>query len=212
MATLDSFYRAIYPHAPLAPKNLIDYALVVGAHNFCNDTLLVQTTSTPQPVVAGQTEYEILDQACEGEHLMLTRVLWATLDGQDLVPRIDGGFPVTSSAATSAAGTSFLVRGDGTLKFLQPPTETGAQLVVCAALTPKMTATELPDLLLERYLEAIAAAARVYLNKMEAPWASPGGLELAGAEYLRLVRAAKNEFWDSHARGEHTLHAGSRWA
>lgn len=211
MAALSEFYRAVQPSVPLAPINVINYALVVGAQNFCNSSQLVQYTSTAQPIVAGQAEYEILDSECDVEGMMLSRVLWATLEGEEMMPRVDGGIPVSSSRIQTTGGTDFLVREDGTLRFLQTPTETGAELIVCSALTPRATATTLPDLLRDRYMEAVAAAARIYLHSMDAPWATEKGLEVANREYIRLLRDAKNEFWDSFSTATHVLTPGNPW-
>lgn len=211
MASIDEFLRAVQPSAPLAPVNVIRYAIVVGAKEFCDATKLVQYTSVEQPIVAGQDEYSLLDEGCDTEDLMLARLLWATLDGEDIFARVDGGVPVTSSRVQATGGTDFLVREDGTIKFLQTPTESGAVLIAHVALTPRYTATTLPDLLRNRYMEAVAAAARVYLHKMEAPWATEKGLEMANNDYLRLLRDAKNEFWDSHATDDHILRPGRPW-
>lgn len=183
-------------------------AIAEAAHIFCDDTLLVQYISSPQPVVTGQSEYQVFDSSCAGENMMLSRVLWVTLDGQDLVPRTKGAIPLSSAQVSSCGGMDFIVSENGVITFLSAPTQDTPDLIACMAITPKLSAVEVPDILLDRYRAAVTTKAKALLQGFDAEWTKPGMQDKYEAEYLDRLREARNEFWDSFSIAEHTLRPG----
>lgn len=158
---VSDFSRFILPEVIGCPDPVLEQAVVQTAYEFCDKTGAWDEVQDPQALVAGTGDYDI--DVPPGAILMRVRNVW--IDGQAVASETfervavmsrDLGSPVYFNAAIDRAQ----------IRLFPTPSADGGQMVVRAVYAPAMTATSLPDFLLQRHTDAISSGAKARLMLM----------------------------------------------
>lgn len=162
------FARWILPEVLGCPDPVVDQAIVSTVYEFCDQTGAWDEVQDAQTVEVGVGDYDI--PAPTGA--IPLRVLDVSLDGRLLQSAPYRTSLLTLNVATPIAYTSSIERG--LIRLAPAPTVSGGQLVVRAAYAPSMTATILPDFLMQRFAEVIASGTKARLQLMPGvSWSNP---------------------------------------
>jgi hypothetical protein len=162
------FARWILPEVLGCPDPVVDQAIVSTVYEFCDQTGAWDETQDAQTVEANVSDYDIPAPA----GAIALRVLDVLLSGRPLSSLSFHTAAMTQRVSAPVGYTSSIERG--VVRLVPVPTETGALLVVRAAYAPSMTATVLPDFLMQRYAEVIASGTKARLQMMPGvAWTNP---------------------------------------
>jgi hypothetical protein len=166
MAKLDAFHSRILPHIPSAPLPTVDQAIVDACVEFCEQSLVVRSRLDPTFTAPKSEEVEIdLDSG-----MRLAHAISVVMDGYTLTPStVDGIF---NSPQMDGRPTHFATTPEGTL-LLYPTPNASYPIRIHAAVTPKRSATAVPDKLAEEWPDVIAAGALFRLFSMPSEWVNP---------------------------------------
>lgn len=193
---LDNFLPYLLVELPGVSDPLVRQALVRTAIEFCQMTQCWREPQEPIPLVDGRADYD-LDSPTDAQ-VFLLRQAW--VGQRPLRPlnlqRMQLELPSDASLG-SPNPTHFLSSVDRQSLTLYPTPmnrvdATPLRVEVCHV--PKATATNLPDILGERYLMAVGAGTKAYLMSMPGqPWSQPALSDFYRAQFDAGVVAAKIE-------------------
>lgn len=164
MQPFESFLSRFNVYVPACPQPLAEQALLDSAIEFCEETNVVQSVSTPVDVVAGTATYTVP----LGTDLDVCRILFVWFDDKQLTlsPRQSVNTPL---AFNSVAGDKTTPQGTPTVAFVNasntvtiyptPDKSLTNGLTISAATRPTRSATQLSDQLYIEWPEAIVAGA-----------------------------------------------------
>lgn len=186
MATHDVFYPLILAELPGCPLPLVRSTINRAAKQFCDRSKAWTETLDPVPVRAGVTEYEI-----EAPTDALLGVLTSVkLDGRKLDPSVEGR---AADWGNDGEPTRYAMPVIGLIELDRAPTKSGL-LTLRAVLMPSLSAETLPDVLADRYFEAIGEGAKSLLKRMpNQPWSDPAGAQLAEITFNTKTDEARIE-------------------
>lgn len=172
MKSLGVFLPYVLPHALGCSEPLAYQALREAAYEFCTRTNIVNQTFTVTSI-AGQAEYD-LDVPTQMQLARLLKVAWGT----DRWLTISDRWDVDDALALRGAVNSYdPTEGDPVAAWAEPETsvfkvypvpdrEVDGMFTVTASYTPTDTATQLDDVLFNRWRTGVVAGALAYLQMM----------------------------------------------
>lgn len=180
MKHLSAFMPYVIPHVAGCSEPLAFQALREAAQEFCTRTNIVQQTFTVS-ALAGVAEYD-LDVPSQMQLARLLKVGWGT----DRWLRVNDRWDVDNALALrGTVNGDDPVQGDPTAAWAEPETavfkvypvpdrDLDAMFTVTASYSPTDTATQLDDVLLQRWRRGVVAGALAYLQMMPGqPFTAP---------------------------------------
>lgn len=203
---LREFHRFILPEVIGCPEPTLDLALLQTAYDFCDKSGVWDEIQDPQTIQAGVADYDI-DRPSEGIMLRV-REVWVDDRAITFMPirevnqmSLSSGSPVYYNAAADRSQ----------IRLYPTPSETGQSLKVRAVYAPTMTATALPDVLFNRYIDGIASGTKARLMAMSGAgitWSNP---QMAGVYLTRFNEVLVDARIESlHENVEGSLQAAPR--
>lgn len=199
MASIETLHPLVAPEVLGCPSITIDSAILRAAIEFCEKSTAWRELLDPITVVDGTAEYAL--PIPTDARLVVIREKEVRLNGVMLEPIKNAAEMNPTKAGTPS---HYAQRSHDALILYPSPLGIGTQtLTVFAVLAPKLTATALPDILVDRYYEAISEGAKAILKRMpNQPWSDPA----RAADHYRLFQVKTAE---ARIDFEHGLVAGS---
>lgn len=199
MAALSALHPLVAPEVMGCPSIVIESAVLRAAIEFCEKSTAWRELLDPITLQDGVAEYVLPLPA--GSRLVVIREREARLNGQILTPIMN---PALMSPTATGVPSHYAQRGhDSVILHPTPSSADGMTLTIFAVLAPKLSATTLPDILTDRYYEAISEGAKAILKRApNQPWADPA----RAADHYRLFQVKTAE---ARIEFEHGLVAGS---
>lgn len=182
---VSDLFSFVLPEVIGCPDPTLRLAIVMSAFEFCDKTGAWNELQDPVVLQVGEADVEIDKPA----GAVMLRVTSAWLNGRLMQPTplrminqlgVAGSEPHFYNAAVER----------GSIRLFPAPGVEGLELTIKACYAPSMTATTLPDFLLQRYAQVIAAGAKSRLMLMQsAQWANPS----MAAYYESAFQAGINE-------------------
>lgn len=202
MAALTEFLDFVMVDAPGAGTDLVKQAILEACITFCDTTKAVTYKLPAINVVAGQADYPLTPLA--GYRIVDVLRDGVLFNGRTINPNdpvgldmIFGEWRVPSASGTPDYYIADVDRSVLTL-VLTPGVSITGGLVVTVAHTPLITASEVPDVLLSRYHEAIKHGALGGLMSMnKKPWANAN----LSVWHMQQFRTAMGQTDAARARG-----------
>lgn len=198
-AALSAFERFVLPFVAGAPVPAVHDAVIDAAIEFCTRTRTARQVLPPLDVPAGPVPIQIPAPA----GLQLVEVYAAWLPDGEI-------FPATRAELDETPGWQFKLAQDrrGITRFHCPapdqvllvprsPAIYPGALTVEAIVAPARDATQVPDIVLHRYAEQVAAGALARLHQHPASYAVPE----RAASYLELFNGYCDRFADESTHG-----------
>lgn len=193
---LSQFYSMVLPHVLGCPTPLLDQALVKAAIELCTQTGIAQDINT-QAVTANVGDYDV--DVPTGMTLETVLDVWhadkrlKSTGTDELLSGVAARGDVGNAVHRAGTPESYFQKsvGDATISLYPVPDTTIADgLAIHACYVPTVSATTLPDILLDRYGWDLAAGAMAFLQSLPSqPFTNPIA---AGANRARFM-AAINE-------------------
>lgn len=198
MAAIDTLINRLLPHVQGCSEPLARSALLDTARDFCERTDVLRVTQDPTDVLAGIPEVDLDVPA----GMTLCRVLKVFFDDgvMDKAPLtfVDNPFAYYASVAGLPRGrgtpiTAYML-SDTQIGLSPAPAESLPQAVtVVMSIKPAMSATAMPQELVEHWTDALVDGARARLyGHTGAVFANPAMQQLCQASYLSAVSRAKS--------------------
>jgi hypothetical protein len=207
MKALNLFLPHIMPYAMGCPKVNARQALVSAAIEFCEQTLLVRATLAAVDLVAGTYTYTPTTPT----HEAMVMPVGAWFKGAELAPvaadEIHNPQAFAASIPDVEAETGdpreFFALTAGQIGLYPiPETSESGVLLVRAALRPTRAATQLEDVLLEDWVETLAAGALYRLHSTAGQaYTDAAQAERRFIEFRRGIQRAKVEASRGRVRG-----------
>lgn len=179
MKQITSLLPWVGPYAGSAPSNVQVQQLKMGARQFCQDTEIWRETIGPFTVAE---DAETVQLAAPNEFVSIIRVLSLAHDGKDV------------------CHISYEIDNDDLVTFVRPLKAGDIEAVV--ALIPKVTISEIPDWLYDRWGTAFVHYALGTLKAMDGqPWYEPQMAGVHMSEYAYQVGQAKGAIAHSRKSG-----------
>lgn len=192
MAKHEDLYPLILVEAPGCPLPLVQHALNRAAIDFCRLSLAWQEELDAIALRPGVWRYD-LDAPAQAQIVVLQSVKLGT---RDLVGVADARNATNWGVASGEPVRYGLLPGWNEIAVDPAPAE-AASLTLTAALAPNLTATSLPDLLVDRHFEAISEGAKAVLKRMpNQAWSDPATAQLHAAVAAKGAHDARvaNEY------------------
>ena len=157
MSVLADYYDLLMPELPGCPTAMVNLHLIQTARQFCQDTSAWVIPCDDITVLATTSKYELFPAVASAELVRITRLtfgntlLW-TRDDLDDCNYIYQTYPHYRRHEPPFTLTDDLLYVTFTA---QEMTGAAGTAKIVAAVKPKMTANDLPDLLMSQYSEAI---------------------------------------------------------
>lgn len=199
MASHESLYPLITIEAMGCPAMAIDTAINRAAAEFCAGSLAWQEDLDAIYLSNGVAEYDL--DLPRGSQLVVIRAGEVKIGGRALIAHMA---PERIDPSVTGNPSHYYQRGYGSIALYPKPADSAGQmLTVRAVLKPTLTTTTLPDVLVDRYYEAIAEGAKAILKRIpNQPWSDPAG---AGPAYQLF----KQKTAEARISSEHGNVAGS---
>ena len=199
MAAFSAFYPMVAPDVMGCPSIVMDSAILRAAIEFCEKSTAWRQMLASMTLIDGIAQYALTLPA--DSRLVVIREREVRLNGQVLTPVSN---PALLSPTATGVPTHYAQRGhDVLILYPIPSSADGMTLTVFAVLAPKLSATTLPDILADRYYEAISEGAKAILKRMpNQPWSDAA----RAADHYRLFQTKTAE---ARIEFEYGLVAGS---
>lgn len=158
---IESLFPYVLPDVPGAPDITARQAILLTAIDFCNKTEIWDEIQAPYTLVDNTRDYSLT--APTDARVMAVKSAWAynrelrpvtMIELQQLMPN----WPVLTGSQVSYYNAPTDV---GTIRVYPIPLDAqGAQMTLRVMYSPILTATTLPDFLVNQHLEALAAGAK----------------------------------------------------
>lgn len=196
MAKHEALFPLILVELPGCPDLTIRTAINRAAIEFCRKSKAWIEPLDPVGLTPGQAEYEIDLPA--GSALVVIEE--ARIGDRVLTPAIEAQIH-GSWGRGDGDPTSYACRTNGLLLLDKRPVERGA-VSLTAALSPTLSATSLPDLLVDRHYEAICEGAKAILKRIPGQaWSDPAGAAAAYSLFADKTAEARIHVEHGFARG-----------
>ena len=192
---VEDFYRYITPELPGAPSELLRQAVMLTANNFCVETQALDQLSDPIQLQPGQADYDM--DPLSGCQPVTIKGVWT--GNRELRPvtmsELFQLLPNWQSAKSSEPSFYNMVKGFGVLTVYPTPADpVSAQLTFHAVYAPQQTGSILPDVLFDRYFDAIAAGAKARLMIQPGQtWSNPQQAVIYNRVYDATVNQARGD-------------------
>jgi hypothetical protein len=197
MRALSQFYPFIEPEVMGCPYVVIDHHLRQALREFCDRTGVWQEWADALTLDGTTLTFDA--DLSSGQELV--NVVRATLNGVDIDVLAGSGLPGDWDQAAPAKLTKNTLVHFDSAQFMVFPTPTaGDVLRVLQALQPSLAATQVGDVLLNRWADEVATGCKARLMAMLGQsWSNPTLAAKYESEFDRKCRdAANNDF----ARGK----------
>lgn len=189
MAAHDDILPLVLVDAPGCPEQVAVLALNRAAAEFCSRSLVLQEYLDPVAVVPGEWRYELYLPA----RMTLAVLQSVRLDGRELTPVNDARGRRQWGEHHGPPTHYGLLTGWREIA-LDPTPQAAGELTLLAALAPALTATSLPDLVVNRHFEALIAGAMAHIKQMpNQAWSDPHGSQIALGRFRQLIDEARIE-------------------
>lgn len=207
MQPLDLFLPYLQPWLSAVPEPLARSALLRAAREFCERTSICEVTAGPLNAAAGQADFPFTVPA-DLEVVRLKRAWWGTTELLQVTPEeVDSPLAYTPTAGgqsrSSGAPNAIWLSAPltATVSPLPDKALTGA-LTLRLIVRPSLSATTVPDELLNTWMEGVVAKAALTIAGM------PGGTMvsmemLASAQSTYMTQVARAA--DMARRGPHRV-------
>lgn len=185
---IDDALTFILVDMPSCPAPLASQNLLLAAREFCRESRCWKQELDPIPLVSGTRDYDLMPDNNQAQVFLVERV---ECPGMPPLVVLDSTQNRSVDWLT-ATGQPQRVRVSEDMQTLQlyplPSGEALAALHVTVRLIPKLTATLLPDSILERHIEALAQGAKARLMAMSnRPWSDPAGSSMNRALFAAAM-------------------------
>ena len=200
---VEDFYRYITPELPGAPSELLRQAVMLTASNFCVETQALDQLSDPIQLQPGQADYDM--DPLSGCQPVTIKGVWT--GNRELRPvtmsELFQLLPNWQSAKSSEPSFYNMVKGFGVLTVYPTPADpVSAQLTFHAVYAPQQTGSILPDVLFDRYFDAIAAGAKARLMIQPGQtWSNPQQAVIYNRVYDATVNQARGDVLHNRVPG-----------
>lgn len=201
--SIDSLFPLVKPDVGNCPNETVRLAILRAAIEFCERSLVIDIDAAPIVLVADQPNYALTLPAdttlVEVLDLFGPQLPLNCQSFDDLVLKFPDWQTAKSSLPTDCA-----VRGGELLLVPMPSADTpaGTQLKPRVAVKPTVTATTIPDELVNRYGEAIADGALSRLLKLRnKPWSDPATAKDRNQDFQTAIDKARIDALHGLARG-----------
>jgi hypothetical protein len=164
MKQLTDFYSRILPKVPGCPDPLVNEAVVDSCVEFCEQSLLIQSTTTPVTVTANQGTYTL--SAPASQKIAVTMKVWHGTTELEPAPSavVDQVLAYVSGVGTETATPGipryFYEFSSGVIGLWPVPNATNSNFLTARIATkPLRSATTVVDELYEDWADAICAGA-----------------------------------------------------
>lgn len=204
MVELSAFFPRLIPTVMGVSEPLAQQALVDSAIAFCDQSLAVTVNLDPMTVPVGTTavELEAPDQTT------IAQILFVWFDKQLLNPVPYGqmtdifrqdGQPVDYTVEYIEEVVNLMI-------YPAPNKQSSSGLLVRAALRPTRNATQLHDILYQRYSEGIIAGAQSILCAMpDQPWTDVGRAQQCGVAARARANTARGDMMFGRVQSSMTV-------
>lgn len=206
---LDYFLPHLLVELPGISEPLVKQSLLRCAIEFCQRSQAWQELADPIKLAEGVADYD-LDTPTDAQVFLLLEA-WIGVHALSPITlqRLQLNLPA-DAAQGSSSPTHFRVSSDRQSLTLYPTPKNiiaTPPLRIKACYTPKPTATNLPDLLGERYLMAICAGTKAQLMAIPSQaWSNPAMSGFYRGQFEDGIVAAKLEaFYDTAINGQLTV-------
>lgn len=172
---VEDFYRFITPELPGCPDELMRQAVMLTANQFCIDTQVLDVFSDPIDLIDGQADYDM--DILPGCQAITIKNVWTQT--RELTPasmsEVQRLIPNWQSARNSQPMLYNMAKGFGTLTVYPTPAEPiSAKLTFRAVYAANQGGNVIPDMLIDRYFDALACGAKGRLMIMaNKTWSNP---------------------------------------
>jgi hypothetical protein len=206
MAAFSDFYPLVSFECAGAPHPLIDDAVRRGARAFCEQSHAL-TLEVTIPTVAATQDYDpiALTASLVTLEAELLDVNFIRRNSADFLTAQSIEY-VTSQTAASDFPTMYAILGTNVITNvrkkvrLYPTPSSVESLYFDIVIMPLQTATTLPDILADKYLEGVAAYAKYWLmSQSNKPWSNPNKAEFSYRQFDAKVADARVRKAQGHA-------------
>lgn len=170
MAALSVFLPRVLIGAPGCAEFSAEQAVLDACIQFCRETLAMQQFLSAVTVTPGTADYALN----AGAGLVAVKVMEASLDGYTLEPAALADLArVADWNVETGPVECYTQLGDGAMKLYRVPDAAGS-LRIRAAVAPTRAATAVPDMLADRWLDAVTSGALSrLLMQPDRPYTNP---------------------------------------
>lgn len=172
---LDDLMRYLLPHVPGAPDVTAKQALLLATIDFCVNTHAWSVILDPMDIEANMSEYDI--EVEQGARVAAVKDVWM-VGGRRLEPvtmdKLATVLPDWQTISTSAPMFYTAPVDNETIQiYPKPSVDLPGALTIRVAYAPTLTATSVPDSVVQLYLENLLHGARYRLMAMpEKSWSN----------------------------------------
>ena len=204
MVELSVFFPRLIPTVMGVSEPLAQQALIDSAILFCDQSLAVTATldAVTVPIGTSAIELETPDQTT------VAQVLYVWFDKQLLNAQPFG--QMTNIFRQDGQPEDYVVEYidevANLILYPAPNKQIKSGLLVRAALRPTRDATQVHDILYQRYVEAIIAGAQMYLHNMpDQAWTDYGRAQQCGVLARALANRARGDMMMGRAQSSMTV-------
>lgn len=199
MANVSDVRAELQTDLPDCGNTFIDAAIIRSSRWFCEQTLVWRETLDAINVVADTYLYNLT--VSDTTNSMVHSLYHVEYDDVPIKIKTEEFFDdkyKTSNWRASTATTSqwcYLTKDRSQIRLVYiPDTALASGLDVTVCLKPTLTATTIPDMLYNDYVDAIVDGAKVYLyGKTEQPWANMEYKAYYEKEFKKWIGATKRQ-------------------
>jgi hypothetical protein len=163
--SLDEFLPYVLTDVPGCSDEVALSAIISAAIEFCERSMVLQTTHDPVNIVANRTDYDLEPPT----GMVICKVMKAWYMGRKLEPcapdDMDDVSPYNPAVASSGSSpTHYIQKDPRTITVWRAPQSDGAKaLTMRVALKPSRLAVSVDDVLFEDWADVIASGAKASL-------------------------------------------------
>lgn len=198
MKPISDFYTRVIPRAPGCPEPTAAQAIVDAAVEFCERSTALRKSADPVTVLPTVNTYALTFANAQA----LTVITKVYLNGKWLHPVAKEMVGVPQANDIQGEPTHYWESGGSIVLFPTPPATGGGTLLVEAAVRPAYDATELEDVLYDRWVEAIVAGALMKLHLIGGqPFTDMKRAEIMAGSFAVQINRARLEALHGQAQG-----------
>jgi hypothetical protein len=189
VASLSAFLTYVLPYAPGAMEPIVERAVLDAVRKFCRLARVIEETLADIAVTSANHTYALASAVADDEVVLVQRAL---LDGRALTPATPGDLAGEYENWEGETGPPrfYTQPTEGSIRLVPKPDSSGT-LVVTAVTAPKITATTVNDVMLDKWREAVECGARAYLYGIpNQPFSSDEKAEYYAQKFMQKVGAA----------------------
>lgn len=191
---IEDFYKFVSFELPGCPEELMRQAIVYTAKDFCSRTHAWNVFMDPIRLVDDVAEYEL--EYPYGSKPVAAMAVWIGARKLDPITsnQLADALPDWQTAKSNEPRFYNAAKLDSAITVYPTPINSTAELTMRVALEPRLDSAQLPDMLLEKYADAIASGAKARLMVMpNKQWSAPANGVAYKAAYEGAVVEARIE-------------------